>query len=86
MWYLKRYVGPLSAVLNYPFFFWMRSLFLHKGDMYNIRNFYNEWSKNLGDISKLGLFIDNNYNARFLSNEVNFNTKGNSAYKRLLLK
>ena len=69
MGYLAGYLGSLDAVLNYPFFFWVRDTVFNWKDMTNLRNYYNEWSRRL-DLNKLnylGNFVDNHDNARVLS-------------------
>lgn len=69
MGYLAGYLGSLDAVLNYPFFFWVRDTVFNWKDMTNLRNLYNEWAKHI-DINKLnylGNFVDNHDNARVLS-------------------
>lgn len=69
MWYLGGYLGSLDAVLNYPFFFWIRDTLFNQKDMYNLRNYYTEWSKNI-DMNRLNYmanFCDNHDNARTLS-------------------
>ena len=62
-------MGSLDACLNYPFFFTIRDILFNQKDMYGIRNYYSDWSKNL-DSSKLNYmanFCDNHDNARTLS-------------------
>jgi alpha-amylase len=69
MGYVGGYVGSLDACLNYPFFFWVRDTLFNVKDMYNLRNYYAEWSKSL-DSNKLNYmanFCDNHDNARTLS-------------------
>ena len=69
MGYLTRYIGPLDAVLNYPFFFKMRDVFFNSKDMYDLRSYYIDWSKHV-DQNKLYYlpnFADNHDNARVLS-------------------
>jgi alpha-amylase len=69
MGYLAGYLGSLNAVLNYPFFFWVRDTVFNFKDMTNLRNYYNEWSKRV-DGNKLNYlcnFVDNHDNARVLS-------------------
>jgi len=34
MGYLNGYIGPLPAVLNYPFYFYMKTLFTGGSNMY----------------------------------------------------
>jgi alpha-amylase len=69
MWYLAPYVGSVSGVLNYPFFFWIRDTIFNYKDMTNIRNYYNEWSKNINleSLNYMANFVDNHDNARTLS-------------------
>lgn len=69
MGYLAGYLGSLNAVLNYPFFFWVRDTVFNYKDMTNLRNYYSEWSKRI-DGNKLNYlcnFVDNHDNARVLS-------------------
>ncbi len=69
MGYLSGYLGSLDAVLNYPFFFWVRDTVFNNKEMSNLRLYYNEWSKRL-DLNKLNYlanFVDNHDNARVLS-------------------
>ena len=69
MWYLGGYLGSLDGVLNYPYFFWIRDTLFNQKDMYNIRNYYSEWGKNI-DMNRLNYmanFCDNHDNARTLS-------------------
>lgn len=69
MGYLSGYLGSLNAVLNYPFFFWVRDTVFNNKDMTNLRSYYNEWSKKI-DANKLNYlcnFVDNHDNARVLS-------------------
>lgn len=67
--YLGGYVGSLSGVLNYPFFFWMKDTFFNGKDMTNVRLFYSEWGRrlNAGQLQLLANFVDNHDNARTLS-------------------
>ena len=69
MSYVSGYTGSMDAVLNYPFFFWVRDTIFNQKEMYNLRNYYNEWAKHI-DTTKLfylGNFCDNHDNARTLS-------------------
>lgn len=69
MWYLGGYLGSMDAVLNYPFFFWVRDTLFNTKDMTNLRNYYTEWGKNI-DANRLNYmanFCDNHDNARTLS-------------------
>jgi alpha-amylase len=69
MSYLAGYLGSLDAVLNYPFFFWVRDTIFNNKDMTNLRNYYSEWAKRI-DANKLNYlanFIDNHDNERVLS-------------------
>ena len=69
MSYVAGYTGSMDAVLNYPFFFWVRDTLFNQKDMYNFRNYYIEWAKHI-DTNKLfylGNFCDNHDNARTLS-------------------
>lgn len=69
MSYVGGYVGSVDGVLNYPFFFVVRDVLFNGKDMFNLRNYYNDWSKNLdaNKLNYLGNFCDNHDNARTLS-------------------
>ena len=69
MSYVGGYVGSVDGVLNYPFFFWVRDTLFNQKDMYNMRNYYNEWGKNIdpNKLNYLANFCDNHDNARTLS-------------------
>lgn len=69
MAYVGGYVGSLDATLNYPFFFWVRDVIFNQKDMTGIRNYYNEWAKNIdpNNLNYLANFCDNHDNARTLS-------------------
>jgi len=45
MAYNASYIGPLDSVLNYPYFFTMRDLWIYKKSLYGVRTFYNNWLK-----------------------------------------
>jgi hypothetical protein len=53
----------LDGVLNYAYFFWIRDTLFNQKDMYNIRNYYSEWGKNI-DMNRL------NYMANFCDNQI----------------
>ena len=69
MWYVGGYLGSLDACLNYPFFFQIRDTLFNQKDMYNIRNYYSEWGKNIDSnrLNYMANFCDNHDNARTLS-------------------
>lgn len=77
MGYLTGYIGSLDAVLNYPFFYWVRDTVFNKKDMTNLRQYYNEWSKKISSskLSLLGNFVNNHDNARVLSWSGNWDDK-----------
>lgn len=77
MGYLSGYLSSLDAVLNYPFFFWVRDTLFNGKNMDNLRSYYSEWSKRL-DLQKLNYlanFVDNHDNARILSSNGNWEDK-----------
>lgn len=69
MGYLSGYLNSLDAVLNYPFFYWVRDTIFNMKSMYNFRTYYSEWAKRIDSqkLNYLGNFIDNHDNARILS-------------------
>jgi glycosidase len=69
MKYVGGYVGSLDAVLNYPFFNHIRDILFNKKEMYGIRNFYNDWGRNIdpNQLNYMANFCDNHDNARTLS-------------------
>ena len=69
MGFLSSYVGPLDAVLNYPFFYTVRDTIFESKDMFNLREYYNRWGQNIEQqkLEVLGNFIDNHDNKRILS-------------------
>ena len=69
MGYLAGYLGSLDAVLNYPFFYWVRDTIFNVKDMTNLRNYYTQWAKHIdpNKLNYMGNFIDNHDNARVLS-------------------
>jgi alpha-amylase len=40
MGYVAGYVGSVSSVLNYPFFYWVRDTLFNNKDMTNLRSYY----------------------------------------------
>jgi hypothetical protein len=69
MGYVAGYVGSVSSVLNYPFFYWVRDTLFNNKDMTNLRSYYTEWSKKLDakNLNYMANFLDNHDNARWLS-------------------
>lgn len=67
--FLKQFVGPVDALLNYPLFYTIRDVFLHWRDMNTLEGYYNSlygsWGK--GNVAYAGNFNDNHDNARFLN-------------------
>jgi alpha-amylase len=77
MSYTGGYVGNVDGILNYPFFFQIRDIIFNSKDMYGIRNYYNDWAKNI-DANKLNYmanFVDNHDNARTMSWSGDYATK-----------
>lgn len=72
MHYASQYIGPLDTVLDYPFFFQMKDIWINTKSMFGIRDFYNNWLKyvTIDDLKYMGLFTDNHDNPRFLSDQV----------------
>lgn len=68
--YLAGYVPYVGSVLNYPWYFNMRDLFVNQRDMWAVRSYYNNWAATGVDISILTPFVDNHDNPRFLSDQV----------------
>lgn len=69
MSYVGGYVGSVTSVLNYPFYFWIKdTLFGNSHDMTNIRTYYSAWGGNtsINNLKYMGNFIDNHDNARTL--------------------
>jgi alpha-amylase len=69
MGYVGGYVGTVTSVLNYPFFYWVRDTLFNTKDMTNLRSYYSEWSKkiDLKQLNYMANFVDNHDNARWLS-------------------
>lgn len=69
MGYVGGYVGSVTSVLNYPFFYWVRDTIFNNKDMTNLRMYYSEWSKHidLKQLHYMANFVDNHDNARWLS-------------------
>ncbi len=70
--------AALPGVLSYPLFFTLRNVFANKQSMYNLQSINQAYSafpdvNSLGNISsqsyKVGTFLDNHDNARFLSQQ-----------------
>lgn len=66
--YVAGYQGPLSAVLSYPMYFTLKSVFQNRQSMYNIRTTLDAY-KTFSDATVLGTFIDNHDNPRFLNGQ-----------------
>jgi alpha-amylase len=69
MGYVGGYVGSVSSILNYPFFYWVRDTLSNNKDMTNLRSYYIEWSKKIDakHLNYMANFVDNHDNARWLS-------------------
>ncbi|CAD8089379.1 unnamed protein product [Paramecium sonneborni] len=70
--FLRQFVGPVDALLNYPLFYTARDVFLHWRDMNTFENYYNSLMNSWGkqNIQYAGNFNDNHDNARFLNDQV----------------
>lgn len=77
MGYVGGYVGSVTSVLNYPFFFWVRDTLSNNKDMTNLRSYYTDWSKkiDLKQLNYMANFVDNHDNARWLSSSGDWETK-----------
>mmetsp|Transcript_14759 Transcript_14759/g.12580 ORF Transcript_14759/g.12580 Transcript_14759/m.12580 type:complete len:466 (-) Transcript_14759:81-1478(-) len=64
--YVASYQGPLDGLLNYPFFYAIRSVFQQGQSMNNLQNYFQAASSTYKDQSLMGNFVDNHDNARFL--------------------
>ncbi len=73
--YLAGYVGSVSGVLNYPFYYWVKDTFFGNKDMTNLKLLDSEWRRRLGQeqLQLLANFIDNHDNPRTLSGEATGN-------------
>jgi len=65
--YVASYQGPLTATLNYPMYFNIKSVFNYMQSMYNLRTIRNQEKAAFKDHTVLGTFIDNHDNIRFLN-------------------
>jgi alpha-amylase len=63
--YAAGYQGPVSGILNYPFFYTLRWVFQQYNSMNNLQSYYSG-ATTWPDESLLGNFVDNHDNARFL--------------------
>lgn len=68
--YVASFIPSLGSVLNYPWYFNIRDLFVNQKDMWAARTYYNNWAAQNVDISVLTPFVDNHDNPRFLSDQV----------------
>jgi len=66
--YAAGYQGPVSGILNYPFFFTLRWVFQQSGSMSSLESYYAGAQSTWPDQSLLGNFVNNHDNARFLYN------------------
>jgi alpha-amylase len=46
--FLKQFVGPMNSLLNYPHFYWLKSIFNNWEDMSKIETFYGQWKNAIG--------------------------------------
>lgn len=65
--YLASFIPSIGSVLNYPWYFNIKDLFVNQRDMWTIRDYYQKWANQNVDVSILTPFIDNHDNPRFLS-------------------
>ena len=77
MGYVGGYIGYVSSVLNYPFYFWVRDTLFNNKDMTNLRSYYESWSKSTSasNLKYMGNFIDNHDNPRALNTSGDWETK-----------
>lgn len=77
--YLAGYVGSVSGVLNYPFYYWVKDTLFNGKEMTNLRLHYAEWGRRLNQnsLQLLANFIDNHDNPRTLSSEATGNRDWN---------
>jgi alpha-amylase len=73
------YEGPVDGILNYPFFYSLRSAFQQYSSMNAFQSYYSGASTIWPDQDILGNFVDNHDNARFL-----FNNGDHVAFKSAL--
>jgi len=64
--YAAGYQGPVSGILNYPFFYTLRWVFQQYNSMNNLQAYYSGATTTWPDQGLLGNFVDNHDNARFL--------------------
>lgn len=65
--YVANYANnALDAMLNYPLYFTLQSVFNYKQSMYQIRTTLEAEKQAFNDMDSLGVFIDNHDNPRFL--------------------
>lgn len=67
--YVADYQNHLPALLNYPIYYTIRSVFKDSSSMYDIKNRLENDLSQFKDIDALGIFVDNHDNARFLFND-----------------
>jgi len=64
--YAAGYQGALDGILNYPFFYTIRSVFQSAQTMNNFQSYYQAAATTWPDQTLLGNFVDNHDNPRFL--------------------
>lgn len=67
--YVADYQNHLPALLNYPMYFTIKSVFKDSHSMYEIKNRLQSDLPQFRDIDALGMFVDNHDNPRFLNND-----------------
>ncbi|EGR31091.1 hypothetical protein IMG5_118160 [Ichthyophthirius multifiliis] len=65
--YVGGYISSVGSVLNYPYYFTVKDIFVNQKDMNEIRSYYSQWQQQNQDVSILAQFVDNHDNPRFLS-------------------
>jgi len=71
--YVGDYQNYLTALLDYPEFFTLRSVMIDGSSMYNLRTNNASLYSNFNDPTVLGQFVDNHDNERFLGVDYNIN-------------
>ncbi|KAL4446911.1 hypothetical protein ABPG74_014883 [Tetrahymena malaccensis] len=82
--YVASYIPSVGSVLNYPWYFNMRDIFVNQKDMWGVRTYYQNWAQQNADLSILTPFVDNHDNPRFLSDQVFTNGKDRNTRIQLL--
>lgn len=67
--YVADYQNHLPALLNYPMYFTIKSVFKDSNSMYQIKSRLEQDLPQFRDMDALGVFVDNHDNPRFLNND-----------------